>query len=111
MCRITLTTEGLAVAERIAHLQRNGGTLPAEFCVAGGCAVGLNRFTVTSQKCPYGVFPLESERYLLAFNGEVFGYEKRVFVDEPNFASDGHFAMELLLEHGVEEFFKNASKR
>lgn len=108
MCRITLTTEGLAVAERIAHLQRNGGTLPAEFCVRGGCAVGLNRFTVTSGTCPHGVFPLESERYLLAFNGEVYGFREQAFVNEPDFSSDGHFAMSLLLEHGVEAFFKEA---
>lgn len=123
MCRITLTTEGMAVAERISHLQRNGGTLPAEFCVRGGCAVGLNRFTVTSGSSVHGVFPLESERYVLAFNGEVYGFRQHAFVDQgqftntefadprfthPQFTSDGHFAMSFLLDYGIETFFKEA---
>ncbi len=108
MCRITLTTEGMAIAKRIAELQTNGGTIPPEYCVAGGCTVGLNRFTVTSSSSPHGVFPLESERYLLAFNGEVYGYLERAFVDEPDFASDGHFAMDVLLKHGVEDFMRDA---
>ena len=108
MCRITLTTEGIAVCERIAHLQRYGGTLPAEFCSAGGCHIGLNRFTVTSERVPHGDFPLVSERYLLAFNGEVYGFRSRAFVDEREHASDGHFAMELLLTHGVRTFLEEA---
>ena len=108
MCRITLTTEGLAIAERIAHLQRYGGNLPAEFCEAGGCAVGLNRFTVTSADSPHGEFPLESERYWLAFNGEVFGFRDRAFVDEQQFESDGHFAMDVMLNHGIEVFLTDA---
>ena len=108
MCRITLTTQGLSVAQKIAEMQRYGGNLPPEFCEAGGCAVGLNRFTVTSSESPHGVFPLESDRYWLAFNGEVYGFRDRVFVDEPQLESDGHFAMEILLEHGIEEFLTDA---
>jgi asparagine synthetase B (glutamine-hydrolysing) len=108
MCRIALTTEGIAVAERIAHLQRNGGTLPAEFCSAGGCYVGLNRFTVTSARSPHGDFPLQSERYWLAFNGEVYGFRDQAFIDHPEFISDGHFAMDVLLKFGVQSFLEEA---
>ena len=108
MCRICLTTEGLEIAQKIAEMQNNGGNLPPEFCEAGGCVVGLNRFTVTSAKSPHGVFPLESDRYWLAFNGEVYGFQDRAFVDEPEFESDGHFAMAVMLEHGIEAFLSEA---
>ncbi len=108
MCRITLTSEGLTVAKKIAELQSNGGNLPPEFCEAGGCAVGLNRFTVTSSGCSHGVFPLESANYWLAFNGEVYGFRERAFIDEPLFESDGHFAMDIMLKHGIEAFLTDA---
>lgn len=108
MCRITLTTEGLAVAEKIAQMQRYGGNLEPEFCEAGGCAVGLNRFTVTSAATPHGQFPLESERYWLAFNGEVYGFQDRAFVDEQQYESDGHFAMDVIKNHGIEGFLTGA---
>jgi asparagine synthetase B (glutamine-hydrolysing) len=108
MCRIVLTTEGMSVAKRIAEMQTNGGTIPAEFCAVGGCAVGLNRFTVTSASSPHGVFPLDSARFTLAFNGEVYGFRERAFVDEPHFASDGHFAMDVLLQHGIQVFMREA---
>ena len=108
MCRITLTTEGLAVAQKIAQMQRYGGNIEPEFCEAGGCAVGLNRFTVTSADTPHGNFPLESERYWLAFNGEVYGFQDRAFVDEQQFESDGHFAMDVIQNHGIEGFLTDA---
>lgn len=111
MCRISVIkgrfSTNASIATTLGAFQKMGGNLEPEICRIDDLCIVLNRFDVTTESFPAGSFPLQNDRYILAFNGEVYasGYESTVSTRYP---SDVHFAMEYIERQGVVDFFREA---
>jgi len=105
MCRIALVINGNnELIERIGRMQLNGSNRDTEVWRKGNIAMIHNRFAVTSQTVPVGTFPLEGERYILNYNGEVYGYGATIYSLEEGYESDAHFALKIIDSEGIEAF-------
>jgi|GEM_PF-1592463 len=108
MCRIGLLKGYTkSFTEKMASLQANGGNKKPEFFCIDDLDIVFNRFDVTSQEFPSGSFPLQSDKYVLAFNGEVFSYKDNIF-NNSDFKSDAHFALHFIEKDGLLNFFTDA---
>ena len=107
MCRIALTNGGSDLQEMLGNLHEPGGNRRVEAWSNGKTAMIFNRFAVTSEQVAEGQYPLQGERYVLCYNGEVYGHSQRKFVDEPTHRSDVHFALEVLESEGIESFLRD----
>lgn len=108
MCREALVINGsTALAERIASLQSNGGSMLPETWRRNNVTMIHQRFPVTSDSLPVGTFPLEGSRYVLAYNGEVYEFRGQKFDQRKHHPSDVHFALSLIDQYGLEEFLKD----
>lgn len=108
MCRVGLI-KGFAVGgvKKLARLQANGSNKIPEFFKVEDFTIVLNRFDVTSNELSNGTYPLEGDRYVLAYNGEVFEYKNLTF-NNSSFKSDVHFALHFLEKDGINGFFTKA---
>jgi asparagine synthetase B (glutamine-hydrolysing) len=108
MCRIGLL-KGFdkSYTEKMASLQANGGNKRPEFFCLDDLDIVFNRFDVTSQEFPSGSFPIQSNKYVLAFNGEVFSYKDNNF-NNSEFKCDALFALHYIEKDGFLDFFTNA---
>ncbi len=107
MCRIALTNGGSDLQEMLGNLHEPGGNRRVETWSNRKTAMVLNRFAVTSERVAEGQYPLQGERYVLCYNGEVYGHSQRKFVDERMHRSDVHFALEVLEAEGIESFLRD----
>jgi len=109
MCRIALVinAENNQVIQLMSGLQTNGSNIKPEFKSIDNNWFVTNRFGVTSQNQEQGEYPLESEKYLFAYNGEVYSFKDEVF-DPTDDSSDVHFALGKIEQHGLDAFFKEA---
>jgi len=106
MCRVASITNGNSdLKNKIADLQRNGGDLKPEFWERNNVILIHNRFKVTSEELKHGTFPLEGDRFVINYNGEVFQWKEKVF-DSSKYKSDVHFALEILESKGIKNFLK-----
>lgn len=109
MCRISLTYGsifGESSINRLKESQVNGSDVKPEVYRNGMFTLVTSRFAVTSDKMPWGTYPLKSDRYVIAYNGEVFAYRDELAAD--GFESDVHFALEKIEEDGLFTFFAEA---
>jgi len=108
MCRVGLI-KGFEVGgvKKLARLQANGSNKIPEFFKVEDFTIVLNRFDVTSNELRNGTFPLEGDRYVIAYNGEVFEYNNLAF-NNSSFKSDVHFALHFLEKDGINTFFTEA---
>ncbi|MBM3227918.1 hypothetical protein FJZ27_03605 [Candidatus Peribacteria bacterium] len=104
MCRIALTNGGSDLEELLGDMQKAGGNRHVESWKNGETAMILNRFAVTSERVAVRQYPLQGKRYVLCYNGEVYGHAGRNFVDERRHESDVHFALDVLEKEGIEAF-------
>jgi asparagine synthetase B (glutamine-hydrolysing) len=85
----------------------NGATNSPEYYDYRGFTIVFNRYNINTKDFSTGSFPIESSRYVLAYNGEVYRYKDMAY-NNSNFPSDAHFALNLIEEHGIEKFFSEA---
>jgi asparagine synthetase B (glutamine-hydrolysing) len=108
MCRIGVVIGPNArhLGIKLAELQKYGGNHPPELWSGSTCALMHNRFDVTSSDYGDGTFPLETDNFVLHFNGEVYGWMNDDFKSAKE-KSDSHFAMRVIESVGVEAFLKD----
>ena len=112
MCRISLAVNvEHEICQYMAELQENGGVLPPEYWRGTNVSFGLNRLDVTSGNASVGTYPLQNDRYVLCFNGEVFAssghaYNELSEEQSQRWPSDVHFALEEIERLGIIDFFE-----
>ena len=107
MCRIG-TTFGIdkETAIRVYDLQESGTDQPYEIFRTGKIQLIHGRFSVTSSEYDNGTYPLRGDRYALNYNGEVYGWKDKVFIDQEKQESDAHFGLNIIEKYGVESFLE-----
>ena len=109
MCRIALLVNASeADASHLARLQSHGANRPATYFRSGNLTLVHNRFDVTTSRLADAEFPLRDERYVVHFNGEVFGFRDEAYLDRKDQPSDVHYCLSLIREHGVRGFLRDA---
>ncbi|HTW79073.1 MAG TPA: asparagine synthase-related protein [Terracidiphilus sp.] len=109
MCRIALLRNaGDAVALQLAQLQSHGANRRATFWQSDALTFVHSRFDVTTKEFADSDFPLRNDRYVVHFNGEVYGYKDEDFTSQAGAPSDVHYCLTLLQRHGVEGFLREA---
>lgn len=107
MCRLAVTYNlPKVVIKRLAHLQKDGGNSAPVFWSKNNIDLGFNRFAVTTEKNVNQDFPAEGERYVLCYNGEVYGFKNQLFT-ESQFANDVYFALDKIEKYGLTVFLKD----
>lgn len=107
MCRLAITYNAPnSLVAVLAQEQENGGTRPPVYWSKDKLALGFNRFPITSDSSNNEEFPVEGKRYVLCYNGEVYGYKKSLFTSS-TFKSDVHFASTMLEKDGLDAFLKD----
>jgi asparagine synthetase B (glutamine-hydrolysing) len=111
VCRISLVKgkilNSASIINSIGELQKFGATLEPEIFNDGDLTIISSRFDVTSSEFHLGEFPLQNEKYVLSFNGEVYSF-RNVNFSKSNSLSDVHFALDLINTYGHSAFFEEA---
>jgi asparagine synthetase B (glutamine-hydrolysing) len=104
MCRVGLIINStIDIAQLLAEQYANGANHePTIRQFSSSCIVHC-RFDVTSAGASNSDFPLENERYILNYNGEVYGFGESQFT-ETKFPTDVHYALDLIDKHGIDGF-------
>src|ERR1700685_2767826 len=100
MCRVAfLFNADENLAALVARLQVNGSNRPVTYWSSGARMFVHSRFDVTTSAFNDDVFPFRDDRYVLHYNGEVFGHGHQWYLDDEWYPSDVHYCMALIQQY------------